>query len=237
MIESLPFRHELFLRDMQAWVWMRYPTRQLSATDVFYALQWAASGLCARDFTSAFDAYLAEHPDVFDRGCRLSRLQYEAKRVIGAEKRRQSTLPAAQMPWHGDIVEDPYDVAICRIIECGKRTEQPPIRDILRKAYVALIQAHQVSIAAHPNWRETPESFAKYKAQCLADYASAVDLTFEGVNELLCDEEKAKLRRLDQREKIRAFQLGNDAKARFLAQIYRRNVAGYFGLDVLLSPL
>ena len=86
MIESLPFSHELFLRDMQAWVWMRYPTRQLSATDVFYALQWAASGLCARDFTSAFDAYLAEHPDVFDRGCRLSRLQYEAKRVIADAK-------------------------------------------------------------------------------------------------------------------------------------------------------
>ena len=122
---------------------------------------------------------------------------------------------------HGMAISSKIPTISRYVASSNAENEQnsPPIRDILRKAYMALIQAHQVSIAAHPNWRETPESFAKYKAQCLADYALVVDLTFDGANELICDEEKAKLRRLDQREKIRAFQLGNDAKARFLAQI------------------
>ena len=237
MTDTLPFRHEIFLRDIQSWVWMRYPTRQLSAADVFHALQWAASGLSAHDFTIAFDAYLRKHPRLFERGCRLSQLQYEAKRVISAEKRRRSAQPAVAPPWNGADVDDPYETALRRIVECGKQTEQPPIRDILRKAYSALYHAHRVSLAAHAEWRETLESYSLYKAQGLADYAAAVDQTFDAAESLLCAEETEKLRTLNQKEKIRAFRLGDEAKKRLLDQIFRRNAACYFGLEKLLLPL
>ncbi len=237
MTEALPFRHEMFLRDMQSWVHLRYPTRQLSATDVFYALQWASSGLTARDFTAAFDVYLSQHPEAFERGCRLSRLKYEAQRVMREESRRRSSLPAARpAPDCGDA-GDPYEIAICRIIECGKQTRMPPLRDILRKAYTAMAHAHRVSAQAFADRRLTPENYAEYKAKCLIDYDAAVDEVFRSATELLAREEIEKLRALTQKEKIRAFRLGDEAKERFLARVFRQNEARYFGIEKLLKPL
>ncbi len=237
MTQALPFRHEMFLRDMQSWVHLRYPTRQLSATDVFYALQWASSGLTAHDFTAAFDVYLSQHPEAFERGCRLSRLKYEAQRVMRDGNRRRAFPASARPAPDCSDADDPYEIAICRIIECGKQTPMPPLRDILRKAYTAMAQAHRVCAQVFADWRLTPENYAEYKAKCLIDFEAAVDEVFRSATELLAGEEIEKLRELTQKEKIRAFRLGDEAKERFLARAFRQNAARYFGIEKLLLPL
>ena len=83
--------HAAFLRAIQEWVWSRFPTRQLSASDIFYSLQWAESQIPASVFIKSFDLFLQAHPHHFDEGCKLSKLQYEAskRRLLSLRKKKR----------------------------------------------------------------------------------------------------------------------------------------------------
>lgn len=233
--DEISFQHALFLREIQAWVWGRYPTRQLSASDVFHVLKWASSGLPGRAFTRAFDDYLTREPHCFDDGMRLSKLEFVAKRVIGEDKRRKFDHQVVQpLPIVLPDIDDPYRKGIDKIVECGKRAIHPPIRDILRDAYLKLVHAREMAKNEHPDWQKSPENALKYRAQYLCDYGECLDAIFDNAAQMLTPDERATIQKLDSKEAVHAFRLGDDAKARFLARIIRQKLAVYFGLEKLL---
>ncbi len=226
--------HADFLRAIQEWVWLRYPTRQLSASDIFYSLQWAESHIPASVFTQNFDAYLLEHPHYFDDGCKLSKLQFEAKRIIGEQQKELSGLPA-NTEIHVD--SDPYDTAIRYITICGKRTTNPLLKDELRKIYTNLRSSRKKAMIKYPNWNKQTEEYYKFKAEAFLLWQDDIQNLCNNCLSMLSDTEQNQLRTLTPAEKIHCFQLGQEAETIYLNRILREKIARYFDFEELLNAI
>jgi len=102
--------HASFLQDIQNWVWKRFPTRQLSATDIFYAMQWAESGVPSIFFIDGFEAWLQTHPKEFVANAKLSNLRFEADRIVTAYRTLHPVQPPTEI-----TSEDPFETMLHRL--------------------------------------------------------------------------------------------------------------------------
>lgn len=223
--------HAAFLRDIQAWVWTYCPTRQLSATDTYYALKWAASGLPASTFTRAFDAFIAKNPRTFAHGCRLSILSSYAARIMSTAP-KLAPQPAIPIP---DSARDPFDEAIDRIVQCGKRSQNPLLRDLLRTAYNELSRAHQAAVKECPHWRATPHDFYEFKARALTAIDAQIARICLSAREFLSPAELRDLQKLTPAEQLHCLRLGPDAESRYKNRIFDQKMASRLGFSDVLA--
>ena len=226
--------HAAFLRAIQEWVWSRFPTRQLSASDIFYSLQWAESQIPASVFIKSFDLFLQAHPHHFDEGCKLSKLQYEASRIIGEQQKATAQSPQKK---EIQIVCDPYETALKYITICGQRTDNPILRDELRKLYASFKSAKTQAEQKYTNWNKQTEAFYKYKAEAFLLWQESVQHLCAYCLSLLSDVEQEKIKALTPAEKMHCFQLGPEAESIYVDRILREKVARYFDFEELLNSI
>ena len=226
--------HAAFLHAIQEWVWTRYPTRQLSATDIFYSLQWAESQLPASVFIRSFEDFLAAHPHHFDDGCRLSKLQFEARRIIAQQQKAQSEAPRNSAPI---VVNDPFHTALKIITICGQRTENPILKDALRKLYADFRTAQQQTRQKYPDWDRHTEAFYRLKAEALLLWQESVQKLCDDCLALLSENERQPLTELTAAEKIHCMQLGPEAEKIYKNRVRNEKITEYFGVHELLGDI
>ena len=210
---SLP--NTAFLRDIQDWVWKRFPTRQLSATDIFYVLQWADSGVPACIFIDGFENWLKSHPREFVSECRLSSLQFEAGRIISAYRQ---THAASSIP-EPIIVDDPYETALNRIAAQGRKTNNPLLRNMLRTFYQQMLSSRKRARKDYPDWN--------------THFRALIDECFR----MLAEQEQEKLTELTPAEKLHCMQIGSEAQQIYKSHLLQKKIAQYFDISPLLESL
>lgn len=231
-INDMPPHYVRFLRSIQAWFATRWPTRQLSASDMYYISKWAASNVAAGEYIAAFNRYLDSHPNFCDSNVTLSRLHFLAKEISANATKKPSASSALPQPNRAD---DPYVTVINRLVDCGKQSDNPILRDILRDAFNQLTLCHRCALQAHPDWRLSTEAFYKFKAQCIIDNDNAVQAILSRLSDLLSPQELDALNTLSTADKIRSFNLGDIAKSKFLRQRFNLKLADYFDIAPILA--
>lgn len=221
--------HTSFLRTIQAWVWQRFPVHQLSANDIFYAIQWAQSGIPAAMLTEAFETWLQEHPHHFDDGFRLTRLKLQAEHAIAEYRKKAMATPPPV------IVHDPFKAALDAITVCGKQTENPLLRDLLREFYQGMRDAQALAIESCPGWNERPDAFYPFKARAILAWDKHLAHLLTQCFNMLSEQEQTQIKQLTPREKIHCMHLGNEAKQYYLKQCMNTRLAAYFQIESLLE--
>ena len=229
--ESMP--HAEFLRGIQNWVWRRFPARQLSATDIFYALQWAESGVPCCIFTDGFEAWLQTHPQECEKSIKLSGFHFEAERIIAGYRKLHANDPHLTPV----IVDDPYEKALSLIAECGRNTKNPLLRDELRIFYQTMLKSRAENRQLYPDWNQRSESFYPLKAHALVDWENALNLLLEHCYNMLSEEEQNKLSMLKPADKIHCMHISEEAQKIYINRILHQNVAEYFEITKLLGNL
>lgn len=229
--KNLP--HAEFLRDIQSWVWKRFPTRQLSATDVFYALQWAESGVPFCIFSDGFEAWLHTHPLEFVKSGNLSALHFEADRIIKAYHQHLSSVSNTTPT----IVDDPYETALTRIAEVGKKTQNPLLRDELRIFYQNMIVSRTEARKLYPDWNQRSESFYPLKARAIIDWDASIEILLQHCFSMLSEQEQTRLQKLAPVDEIHCMQIGEDAQKIYKLRILNQKIAEYFEISVLMTSL
>ena len=228
---SLP--NTAFLRDIQDWVWKRFPTRQLSATDIFYVLQWADSGVPACIFIDGFENWLKSHPREFVSECRLSSLQFEAGRIISAYRQ---THAASSIP-EPIIVDDPYETALNRIADQGRKTNNPLLRNMLRTFYQQMLSSRKRARKDYPDWNTRSESFYPLQARAIIDWNTHFHALIDECFRMLAEQEQEKLTELTPAEKLHCMQIGSEAQQIYKTHLLQKKIAQYFDISPLLESL
>lgn len=223
--------HAPFLRALQAWVWQRFPVHQLSATDIFYALKWAQTGIPADMLTEAFEAWLRDHPHHFDDGFRLTRLKLQAEHAISEFRKK----PAAAAP--PLLVNDPFKIALDTITTCGRQTNNPLLRDALRAFYQAMREAQKNAIDECPGWNERPDAFYPFKARAILAWDEHLAQLLSHCYNMLSEQEQTHMKALTPREKIHCMHLGEEAKQYYLKQCLNARLAAYFQIESLIENI
>lgn len=231
-INDMPPHYVRFLRSIQAWFATRWPTRQLSASDMYYISKWAAANVSAGEFIAAFNRYLDTHPDFCDTNVTLSRLHFLAKKISDNAPKKNSS---PHVPPSPNRANDPYVTVINRLVDCGKQSDNPLLRDILRDAFNQLSLCHRCALQTHPDWRLSTEAFYKFKAQCIIDNDHAVQDILTRLSDLLSPQELDALNTLSTADKIRSFNLGDIAKSKFLQHRFHLKLADYFDIAPILE--
>ncbi len=225
--------HTEFLRDIQSWVWKRFPTRQLSATDIFYALQWAESGVPFCIFSDGFEAWLHTHPLEFVKSGNLSDLHFQADRIIKAYHQHISSAPDTTPT----IVDDPYDTALTRIAEVGKKTKNPLLRDELRIFYQNMLISRTEARKLYPDWNQRSESFYPLKARAIIDWDKALKTLLQHCFSMLSEQEQTHLKKLAPVDEIHCMKIGEDAQYIYKTRILNQKIADYFEISALIKSL
>jgi len=228
--ESLP--HALFLQTMQNWVRSYLSTQQLSATDLFFALEWAESGVRADALTDHFDHYIAQNPDVIKNGVKLSRLRWEAERYISAL--RQKTPETLAQPM---IVSDPFATLLNAVAEAGRSSSNALVTEILRTMWKSLNKAHQAALELYPDWNTSPSEYYQLKAYAITTHRQACQSACNSCAEILTQQELDDLISLTTQEQMHLLTLGEDAAQRFRNKCRTEKIAAHFGLGELLNLL
>lgn len=223
------FEHAQFLKTMQTWVASYAPTHQLSAADLYYVLNWAKSGVRANELTDWFDRFLASHPDFFKDGVRLSRLQYEAEKLIVSK--HKSFEQIAQEPL---VVQDPFGSVLACITKLGQQTQNVFVRDALRQSWRDLRRAQHEAIQAHPDWQTSATEFYALKALAICATQQIVEEACHACFDTLAPCEKSDVETLSPKEQIHLMKLGPEASARFVKATRLQKIADRFGLGELL---
>ena len=231
-VNDMPPHFVRFLRSIQAWFATRWPTRQLSASDMYYISKWAAKNVSAGEFIAAFNRYLDNHPNFDDANITLSRLHFLTKDIADNTPQNKSTSSALPPPNRAD---DPYVTVINRLVACGKQSDNPLLRDILRDAFNHLSLCHRCALQTNPDWRLSTEAFYKFKAQCIIDNDHAVQNILSRLSDLLSPQELDALNTLSTADKIRSFNLGEIAKSKFLHNRFNHKLADYFDITPILE--
>lgn len=219
-----------FIKRIQNWLQQRYATRQLSATDLFYLMQWAESDIEVELFIEAFDDLLRREPKFFSKGVRLSRLHFEATKLMRAGYKNHQSRP------HSPItVEDPYPLVLDLIARLGRQTDNPILRDILRHSFRELRQSQQRSNEAYPNWSQNVERFIAYKAQAYLDWELILESLCAEALKILAPQEQADILEPTSVEKAHLMHLGDEAAARYQSAIVRKKTAESLGFSSLLE--
>lgn len=224
--------HAPFIKAMQEWVWRRFPTRQLSATDLYYVMQWAASEIPVSVFIDSFEAYLKEHPHFFETDCRLSKLQFQARLVMSSC--RQHLGEISQPPEKIQVI-DPYATILEQLALCGRRTKNPLIRELLRSLYQTMRESCRMARNAFPEWENKADDFYRLKAQAVLDWEQGFQAFCQSCFMMLADVEQEKLLELSPSEKAHLMYLGSDAQAAWQAQRLNEKTAVYLGVAELLE--
>ncbi len=222
--------HESFLRELQAWVWKRFPTRQLSASDIFYALKWAESGVPCCIFTDGFEAWLSRHPLEFVKDGQLSVLRFEAERIIGAYRELHSK--DAERPL---LVDDPYEMRLSIITQCGRETDNVLLRERLRAFYQKMRVSCQEARTAYPEWMQRSEQYYTLKARAILSWDEGLSCLLRECFEMLSEEEQASLKTLSGAERLHCMQISDEAQKIYKSQIIDKKIAKYFGILQLLD--
>ncbi|MBQ9395486.1 MAG: hypothetical protein IJU23_08210 [Proteobacteria bacterium] len=224
--------HDSFLRDMQNWVWVRFPTRQLSATDIFYALQWADSGVPARYFIDGFEENLRRSGAEFAKTGKLSCLRLEADRLIAAWRRDHAGQEKAAI-----LVEDPYEKALSRLTMIGCRTENSLLRDELRIFYQNMMYSRTQARKSYPDWNQRSESFYPLKARAIVDWEDSLARLFEHCYVMLSEQEQSRLSSLSPQEQMHCMYISEDAQKTYKMRILNHKLADYYKMNELLEDL
>jgi len=220
-----------FLATMQRWLNDCFPTRQFSSTDIFYLFQWARSGIPAAEFMAGFNDFLARHPGFFDKSFRLSRLKYEAERIIA--KQIKCRTQAIHEPL--SIVNDPYQPLLEAVTHCGRSLANPMLRDILRQAFRDLKHAQTQAEHRLSQWRTLAEDYYAFKAQAMMDWQSVLQKIGDACLACLTPQEMETITALSAREKVHAMQLGHEAAQHYQKARAREKLAQYFDLSSLFE--
>ncbi|MBQ1926679.1 MAG: hypothetical protein II767_04595 [Proteobacteria bacterium] len=222
-----------FIRDMQVWVWKRFPSRQLSATDIYYVLQWSESGVPSSLLIDGFEHYLKTRTNAFETSGRLSELRFEAGRII-ADYQKTLLAPSNVPPV---TVDEPFEIALTRIAQAGQATDNPLLQSELRKYYKAMLDSKSKAQSAYPEYQTRIESFYAYKAQALLAWDKGLETLLTNCRQFLSAEETATLETLSPPEKLHCILLSEEAKTNYIKQIFQKKLADYFNLSTLLEPL
>lgn len=226
--------HAGFLRSMQEWVWRRFPTQQLSATDIFYVIQWAQSGIPVSALIEDFEDFLRNRPHFLDDGCRLSKFNPEAHRYIKDSRQHSPSIPH---PQEKIIVCDPYLVILDRLTACGRQTQNTLLKEELRKLYATMRSSCMQAQKSEPEWMQRSDSFYRLKAQALTDWEAGLTNLCRTCYEMLSEEERTKLKELDKAERAHVMCLGTEAEAIWRVRRLKEKVAAYFGFEGLLDSI
>lgn len=222
--------HSEFLQDIQSWVWKHFPTRQLSAADIFYAMQWAETGVPCCIFTDAFEACLRSKNNEFLKTGKLSSLHFDAERVID-NYRIQHTDNSPKQPL---IVDDPYQIALERIADSGKKTNNPLLRDELRIFYQNMLNSRSENRKAYPDWNQRSESYYPLKARAIVDWESSLSTLLNNCFEMLTDQEKSQLQKLSPADEAHCLFISEEAQNVYKKRILNQKIAEYFDISPLL---
>ena len=223
--------HAAFLHDMQEWVWKRFPTRQLSATDVQQVLQWAETAIPSCILIDGLESWIHAHPGKFESDGRLTSLRFEAGRIIDAYR---TAAPAPVQPLR---LDDPYAVALDQIADVGRKTDNPLLRDALRGFYQRMRESRRTAQDRYPLWNRRSEQYYPLKAQAILDWDGGLHGLAETCLGLLSDAERAAIETPSPSETMHCMFLGDEAKAVYLDRQRLRKTAEYFGFAGLLSIL
>ena len=221
--------HATFLRELQEWVWRRFPVHQLSATDIFYAIQWAQTGISADMLTDYFEAWLQDHPHHFDDGFRLTRLKIQAEHAI-ADFRKKPVVSVSPI-----LVNDPFKSALDVITICGKQAENPLLRDALRVFYQAMREAQREAVASYPDWTQRQDVFYMFKARAHLAWDEHLARLFEHSFGMLSEPEQAEMQQLTAQEKLHCMHIGDEAKQHYIQRCLYQRIATYFHIESLLE--
>ncbi|MBQ9242017.1 MAG: hypothetical protein IJ165_02110 [Proteobacteria bacterium] len=222
-----------FIRDMQAWVWKRFPSRQLSATDIYYVLKWAESGVPASIFTDAFEHLLKSRACEFETNGKLSTLRFEAGRIIADYQKSLLREPNVRPV----TVDDPYETALSRIAQAGRDTQNPLLQAELRRFYKSILEDKSQAQHDHPEYSARIEAFYLYKSQAILAWDKGLDALLENCARFLSDEERLPLQALTPQEKFHCIPLSEDARELYKKHIFHKKLAEYFTLSSFLEPL
>ncbi len=228
--ESLP--HALFLQTIQNWVRSYVSTQQLSATDLFFALEWAESGVRPDALTDHLDRYIAQNPEVIQNGIKLSKLRWEAERYISAIRQKAPETLVQPM-----VVSDPFVALLDAIADIGRSVSNAFIKDILRTTWKSIHKSHQRALTLYPDWNTSPTAYYQLKAYAITTHREACQTACCKCSELLTPQELEVLTALTPQEQIRALTLGEEATKRFLQQCHNEKIAARFELTELLNLL
>lgn len=222
-----------FIRDMQAWVWKRFPSRQLSATDIYYVLKWAESGVPSSIFTDAFEHLLNSRACEFETSGKLSTLRFEAGRIIADYQKTLLREPNVRPV----TVDDPYETALSRIAQAGRDTQNQLLQAELRRFYKSILDDQSKARHDYPEYGSRIESFYAYKAQAILAWDKGMEALLENCARLLSDEERLPLLSLTPKEKLHCIPLSEEARELYKKHIFNRKLAEYFEFSSLLEPL
>ena len=226
--------HVPFIKAMQEWVWRRFPTRQLSATDLYYVMQWAASEVPVSVFIDGFEAYLKDHPHFMDTDCRLSKFQFLARQIIAACRQHQAEVV---QPVEKIQVTDPYQPLLEQLTSCGRRTKNPLLREALRSLYQKMRDSCAMARNSFPDWDCRVEDYYRLKAQAIIDWEVEFGAFCQVCFKMLADVEQSKLLELSPAEKAHQMYLGAEAEAVWQARRINEKTAEYFGFSELLEAI
>lgn len=224
--------HDSFLRDMQNWVWVRFPTRQLSAADIFYVIQWADSGIPARFFIDGFEQHLQRGSSEFCRTGNLSCLRFEADRLIASWRRDHAGQEKVSI-----LVEDPFEKALSRLTMIGCRTENSLLRDELRIFYQNIINSRNIARNTYPDWNQRSESFYPLKARAILDWDTSLATFLKHCFAMLSEQEQHRLSELSPVEQMHCMYISEEAQELYKMRILHHKVAEYFDVKELLDDL
>lgn len=227
---SMP--HTAFLQDIQNWVWKRFPTRQLSASDIFYAMQWAETGVPAVFFVDGFEHWLSTHPKEFVTNANLSALRFEADRIVSAYRQ----LHPVQAPVEFKV-DDPFKVILDRLERVGKNTTDDRLRLQLREIYQTMRDGMQKTRSLYPDWKARAEVFYTLKARALILWDESVDHLIQECFSWLSEDEKKQMQTLTPADAMYAMRLGDEALAVYKKTHFQRNVAKFYSMESLLDPV
>lgn len=225
--------HADFLRNIQNWLWKRFPTRQLSATDIFYVLQWANSAVPCCIFIDGFESWIHAHPGKFENDARLSSLQHVAWKIIASYRKKTSSLPQSSPL----LVDDPYEKILNATAHIGQNISNPLLREILRTFYTNIRNDRTDAQNAFPTWNQRADSYYPFRAQAILDFETERDRLILACQNLLSERERQALETLSPQENLHCMIISENAQKQYKMQLLRQKIAQYFDISDLMDIL
>ncbi|MBO4350215.1 MAG: hypothetical protein J6A01_04610 [Proteobacteria bacterium] len=224
--------HASFLQDIQNWVWKRFPTRQLSASDIFYVMQWAETGVPSIFFIDGFEAWLRAHPKEFITNANLANLRFEADRIIEGYR----SLHPVQLPVEINV-EDPFETMRHRLEILGKSTQDEALRKDLRKIYQQIRTAQRETQSQYPDWNQRAESFYTLKARALIVWDECIESLITQCFSRLPQEKQEEMKVLTPAENLHLLRLGDEAQEMYKKTQFHQRIAKHYEMESLLDPI
>ncbi len=224
--------HASFLQDIQNWVWKRFPARQLSASDIFYVMQWAETGVPSIYFMDGFEAWLRAHPKEFITNANLANLRFEADRIIEGYR---SLHPVQQ---HIEMnVKDPFETMLHRLEILGKSTQDEALRQDLRRIYQQIRTSQREAQSKYSDWNKHAEIYYTFKARALIQWDECIESLIAQCFSRLPQEKQEEMKKLTPAENLHLLRLGDEAQEQYQKTQFHQRIAKHYGMESLLDPI